>query len=142
MNVTFWGNPCWKFLFSLTTNYPDEIKSKEDYKLKECYYNFFLLLQYLLPCKYCRESYSIFIKRIPINDYLDSKIHLTYWLYLIKNEVNKKLLKQEIEKQLKKNKGNLINKEKIQQIYKKYKSPPFIDVVNYYDQFIYNPELS
>ena len=50
---------------------------------------------YTLPCKYCRKSFKKFLKELPIDNHLDSRDSLTYWLYLIHDKVNKKLIKQE-----------------------------------------------
>jgi hypothetical protein len=51
----------------------------------------------LLPCKFCRESYKKFTKELPIDDYLNSKKDLIFWIYSIKNKVNKKLADQRCE---------------------------------------------
>ena len=55
---------------------------------------FFNTLQYVLPCKYCRQSLKIFYEELPIEPYLKNKKKLSYWLYLIHNKVNKKLRDQ------------------------------------------------
>jgi hypothetical protein len=110
--TTKWGPSCWIFLHNLVHNYPDE---KPTEQIKNCYKSHFILLGKLLPCKYCRESYEIFFKQIPIDPYLNSKWHLSYWLYLIHNRVNEKLNRQS-KKNLK-------------------KSPNFIAVYNKYESY-------
>lgn len=97
-------------------NYPLTIEegNKEHLRLQKHYKKYFESLQHILPCKYCRESYAIFIKELPIDGYLSSRRRVMYWLYLIKNRVNAKLLKQ----------GNKVKA-----------APPFKDVVAYYEQF-------
>ena len=92
MNVNFWGPSGWKFLHTLTFNYPinPTINQKKIYK------NYFTLTGDILPCKYCRVSYKEFIKKIPIDNYLDSRDSLVKWFYLIHNLVNKKLNKRKI----------------------------------------------
>ena len=77
----------WVSLHTITFGYPEN-PSKQD---KKNYKEFFWGLQYVLPCSYCRDSYAKFIKCIPIDDYLGSRTCLTYWMYLIHDQVNKKL---------------------------------------------------
>ena len=87
MQVNEWGPPGWKFLHTITFNY----KPTEDNKKK--YKQFFDTLESVLPCPYCCTSFSIYSKALPINDYLDSSVGLTYWLYVIHNLVNQKVCK-------------------------------------------------
>lgn len=98
MDTTFWGPHAWKFLFSVVTNYANlnwkGMTSKEELEVKSDHKQFFYLLGKVLPCKYCRESYTKFTKEIPIDNYMDNPYDLLYWLYLIKNKVNDKLRAQ------------------------------------------------
>jgi hypothetical protein len=103
MQTSKWGPSAWDYLHTLTFNYPE--KPTDDNK--KYYYELFNNLKFTLPCKYCRESYSIFFKYININDYLDDRKGIIYWLYTIHNIVNYKL-----------------NKKKVN----------FIDVVSYYEK--------
>jgi len=48
----------------------------------------------MLPCKYCRESYRRFLKKLPIDLFLDCRESLTVWIYLLHNLVNDKLRSQ------------------------------------------------
>ena len=102
MQTSKWGPSAWDYLHTLTFNYPENPTNDH----KKNYYELFNNLKFTLPCKYCRESYNIFFKYININDYLDDRMGITYWLYTIHNIVNLKL-----------------NKKKVN----------FIDVVNYYE---------
>ena len=103
MQTSKWGPSAWDYLHTLTFNYPEDPSDDN----KKYYYELFNNLKFTLPCKYCRESYSIFFKYINIKDYLDDREGITYWLYTIHNIVNLKL-----------------NKKKVN----------FIDVVNYYEK--------
>jgi hypothetical protein len=103
MQTSKWGPSAWEFLHTLTFNYPE--KPTDDNK--KYYYELFDNLKYTLPCKFCRESFNIFFKYININDYLNDRMGITYWLFTIHNIVNYKL-----------------NKKKVN----------FIDVVNYYEK--------
>lgn len=91
MNVNKWGPGGWIFLHTMTFNYPDK-PTKED---KKKYTNFFNMLGGMLPCKYCRDSYNIYLKHVPIDKFIDSREGLTYWLYYIHNLVNDKVFKND-----------------------------------------------
>jgi hypothetical protein len=97
MDTKVWGKPLWFSMFIIAANYPVEIdKNNIRHRAKMRYYkNFFTSFKYILPCKYCRRSYAKFIKELPINKFLHSRNALMYWLYLIKDKVNKKLITQE-----------------------------------------------
>jgi len=103
MQTSKWGPSAWNYLHTLTFNYPENPSNEN----KKYYYELFNNLQFTLPCKYCRDSYSIFFKYININDFLGDRMGITYWLYTIHNIINLKL-----------------NKKKVK----------FIDVVDYYEK--------
>ena len=103
MNVNKWGNHGWEFLHTIAFNYPEQ-PTKEQ---KTHYKNFFTNITYVLPCKYCRESFILYLKYIPIDIFLDNKYSLSYWLFSIHNLINQKI-----------NKPNFIFKD----ICKKYNS--------------------
>jgi hypothetical protein len=121
MDTKEWGPRLWYCMFTVAANYPIEIDQKN--KLHACKLRkhriFFENFQYILPCKYCRRSYKQFLKELPIKNYLKSRNTLMYWVYLIKDKVNKKLIKQE-----KKNGGTFKTKE----------SPPFEEVCKFYEK--------
>jgi hypothetical protein len=96
MATSKWGPNCWDFLFtSIVGRYPIKIKSSKDRKIKRAFKEFLSNLQNILPCVFCRNSLDIFIKELPIEPYLIGRIELMYWLYLIKDKVNMKLICQE-----------------------------------------------
>jgi len=87
MNTTKWGASFWETLHFVSFGYPvNPDKNKQDQ-----YKNFYLSVQHILPCINCRNSYSVFIKILPIDNYLNSRHNLTLWVYLIHNLVNQKL---------------------------------------------------
>jgi len=93
MMTKVWGPTGWLFLHCVTFGYPYAINDTNfdhAYK-KEHYKRFFNSIGNVLPCKYCRESYKDFIKETPIDDYLNSRKDLCFWLYKIHNKVNYKL---------------------------------------------------
>jgi len=89
MNTKDWGPSMWKSLHATTFGYPENPtpRHKQEYKV------FFTSIKDTLPCSYCRESYAKFLKCLPIDNYLNSRACLSYWLYLIHDQVNKKLNK-------------------------------------------------
>lgn len=90
MDTRKWGPDGWILLHSITFNYP--LKPTQKDKINHLL--FFNTLQFILPCKYCRESFSDFMKQLPIDNYLDSRNKISKWLYNIHNLVNNKLIKQ------------------------------------------------
>ena len=86
MDTRYWGPSGWKLLHSITFSY--------DEKLKDLYNDFFYTLAFVLPCKFCRKSYSEYIINDPID--ISSKEALCKWLWRIHNDVNDKLRKQRL----------------------------------------------
>lgn len=86
-----WGPPTWETFFSILFGYP--IEPTEEQKID---YLFFLtLLGKVLPCIFCRKSYSEFISKdgdCPLTmETMKSRYTLTMWGFCIHNRVNKKL---------------------------------------------------
>jgi hypothetical protein len=92
MQTDKWGPHAWEYLHTVTFAYPEEPSAID----KQDYYDLFSNLRTTLPCKHCRDSYSIFFKHIPIDNYLDSRYGLVFWLYVIHNMVNLKLNKDTV----------------------------------------------
>ena len=84
MDTRYWGPSGWKLLHTITFSYV--------YELKELYRDFFTTIAFILPCKHCRKSYSMYILEDPVD--VDSKAKLTQWLWKIHNKVNGKLRSQ------------------------------------------------
>jgi len=85
-----WGPGAWIILHSCAQRYPRN-PTEED---KKCYKSFYYNLQYTLPCGKCKESYTKFLKMLPIDFFLGSRRQLTYWIYTVHNFVNYKLIGQ------------------------------------------------
>lgn len=93
-----WGPAAWQFLFTcIMGHYPININIKniEHLHLRERYRCMLESLQFIMPCIYCRNSFKQFFEELPIEEYLVGRIELMYWLYLMKNKVNDKLVHQE-----------------------------------------------
>ena len=100
IKTSFWGPHAWAFLFSsIAGSYPIRVdpSNKSHTKIVRSYEQMFHSLEYTLPCIYCRESYGKFIKELPISTFSHSRKDMMKWLYLIHDNVNKKLMKQERE---------------------------------------------
>jgi hypothetical protein len=141
MNTKIWGSKLWDFLFiSILGAYPNKIDKydKHHLKIRKHFKKMIYSMQYTLPCSYCRKSFKLFLKQHSIKPYLNSRLSLVYWLYLLKDLVNKKLINQENEKFLKLSK-NITDKKELEtlkkQIYYTVQSPPFIDVLLHYEQY-------
>jgi hypothetical protein len=88
MDTRFWGPDGWKLLHSICVNYNE--RYKEDYIL------FFDNLKYVLPCIYCRNSFTEYSEKLKIDSYLKDNYSLSEWLYKIHNMVNDKLRGQKL----------------------------------------------
>ena len=110
MQTIKWGPAYWFSLHITAHGAPEHPTPQQKKYYKDFYYG----LQHTLPCKYCRASYSKFIKQLPIDPYLVSRRRLAYWVYLMHNKVNAKLRRQ----------GYEIDP-----------NPKFSDVCTYYEQY-------
>lgn len=137
-----WGGKLWDSLFTMILgSYPSKLNDTKEHSLiKDAFIHTLSGLQYTIPCSYCRESYKIFYKETPIEMFTDSRINMMYWLYLIKDQVNKKLIFQELEhltslyKKFKK--GKMTKKQyedNVKNCFVTTPSPPFIDVLEKYE---------
>ena len=90
MNQNIWGSSMWFSLHTITMNYPNvpTYVDKQDYK------NFFVSLQYVIPCSVCRKNYQRHLKELPIENALESRQKLVYWLIDIHNLVNAEIGKK------------------------------------------------
>ena len=92
MNQNIWGPHLWFSLHSISFNYPlkPSIEDKNNYK------NFFLSLQEVIPCSVCKKNYKRHLNEHPIQNYLDNKKSLVYWVIdmhnMVNGEIGKKIL--------------------------------------------------
>ena len=93
MITKIWGPPAWIFLHCVTMGYPVEFDPEnEDHVIRrESMIYFFNSITNVFPCKYCRESYAEYIRELPIEDHLSTRVELARWFYDIHNKVNYKL---------------------------------------------------
>ena len=88
MDTRFWGPSGWKLLHLITF-------SKEALDPSSLH-EFFTLLQYVLPCKFCRASLSDYYAVDPVPRKFAA---FKQWLYRIHNRVNGKLRDQRLLKE-------------------------------------------
>ena len=85
MDTRYWGPSGWRLLhlisFAATSKNNKQICA------------FFRTIPYILPCKYCRQSFSEYIANDPIECSTDS---LPKWLWRMHNDVNAKLRRQHL----------------------------------------------
>ena len=152
---SIWGPALWISLFTcIMGRYPYKIDKNniEHIKIRNAFKFTLLNLSNTMPCIFCRNSFKVFVKELPISNFLVGRIELMYWLYKIKDKVNKKLICQERicyndeKKRLKKlyyKKDGTLNAEeyyKKVELFKKnvfltVSSPPFEDVLDKYESY-------
>jgi len=143
-NAKQWGPNLWNSLFMMILGtYPvkfDETNHNHK-KIRQSFISLMLGLQYLLPCSFCRVSFKQFSKELPIRSFTDTRVNMVYWLYLMKDKVNKKLLKQELEYLNDNYKSFNLSKVSYEEYSRRAKlcfmtvpTPPFIEVLNHYEQ--------
>lgn len=146
MSSTSWGGALWHALFSMAMNYNDYPSDNK----KQLYIRYFDVLGDMLPCVYCRDFYLYCKTILPITHYLDDssiEYPVMYWLYLLKDLVNQKLIYQENEcyekEAVKIDSDNNLNaraksyrKTKLKKkIFYTKVSPPYEQVVAFYSSF-------
>jgi hypothetical protein len=92
MDTSKWGKPGWKLVHSIALCC-DNMDDKEYQQSKKYIKRFYTSIKHLLPCIYCRRSYTSYIKELPIDPFID-KQQIFKWTYLIHNKVNSKLRSQ------------------------------------------------
>jgi hypothetical protein len=93
-----WGPRAWHFLFaSIMGAYPYKLekKNKEHKNIKRAFIMLFTNLKTTMPCIFCRRSFEQFLKELPIEPFTIGRIEMMYWLYLMRDKVNNKLIAQE-----------------------------------------------
>lgn len=85
MLPTIWGKYAWPFIHMVTLDYPENPTDAD----KKNYYNFFMSLQYVLPCAKCRKNMSQHLKKYPLtNEALANRASLVKWAIDLHNIVN------------------------------------------------------
>ena len=91
MMTSIWGPPMWHVLHTISFNYPVNPSNEQ----KKQYYTFFINLQNVLPCRYCRENYTMNLKKYPITiNTLENRESISRWLYEMHEIINTNLGKK------------------------------------------------
>jgi hypothetical protein len=131
-NPRFWGPSFWTSMFSTVAKYPRSNPTREEAQRMK---TIFLRFRRDLPCSKCEVSYRELIARFPIDEYLENRKKLMTWLYIIRDQINRKLIcleRRELEQEI----GDLpegvpqdvIDKLKRDILYTK-PSPPLNDIL-------------
>jgi hypothetical protein len=92
MNQNIWGPHLWFSLHTISFNYPLNPTQEERNNFK----NFFLNLQEVIPCSICKKNYIRHLKEHPIDNFLNNKKSLVYWVIdmhnMVNGEIGKKIL--------------------------------------------------
>ncbi len=90
MLTSVWGPSMWHSLHTISFNYPVKPTQQQQNK----YYRFFMSLNDVLPCKYCRQNLPKNIKAVEksknlsLKKALKSRAKLSRWVYYLHNQVN------------------------------------------------------
>lgn len=138
MSTKHWGPAYWVFLFtSVMGSYPVKVDwdNNDHVIISKEFKNTITSLVYILPCIFCRESFNTYISELPIEPYLVGRIELMFWLYLIKNKVNTKLIRQERKALIKamEEMSELDFEECVKNSFYTTKTPPFEEVLDHYE---------
>lgn len=88
MDPNIWGPQMWK-LFNAVAIHADKLTQQGRTEHQELTVRFFNIMSFLLPCKYCRLSYSKFLMEIP----LIPTCKFVQWVWTLHEKVNDKLNK-------------------------------------------------
>jgi FAD-linked sulfhydryl oxidase len=85
MDTKIWGPSAWRFMHSITLNYP-EFPTKED---QSTYKIFFESIKNVLPCNTCKAHYKENLNKYPLTpQVLKTRRTLVCWLIDLHNLVN------------------------------------------------------
>jgi len=89
-----WGPIFWATMHIAALGYADEPTYAEKRAAKE----FYMALQYMLPCPVCRDHFKDILVALPVDAWLDNRKSLTEWTWMAHNQVNQRLGRQPITK--------------------------------------------
>jgi len=79
------GPPMWATIHILAASYDSTQQGALEFA------KFIGTLEYNIPCKACRASFSRHLTELPIREYLSDRVSLLYWSYQLHDIVNKEL---------------------------------------------------
>jgi hypothetical protein len=91
MLTSVWGPPMWHYLHTMSFNYPINPSSQD----KKHYKDFIINLQYVLPCKHCRQNLTNNFKKKPLQMCdMENRETFSKYVYELHELVNKMLKKK------------------------------------------------
>lgn len=91
MLTTIWGPSMWHYLHTMSFNYPVEPTDDD----KTHYRDFVINLQYVLPCKYCRQNLQNNLKLYPLTmNNMVNRDSFSRYIYNLHEMINKLLGKK------------------------------------------------
>lgn len=91
MLTAVWGPSLWHFMHIMSLNYPVHPSSED----KKHYKNFILNLQYILPCRYCRENLKNNFKTLPLQScHMKDRNSFSRYVYKLHETINTMLGKK------------------------------------------------
>ena len=91
MLTSVWGPSLWHFLHLMSFNYP--VKPTRQDKIH--YRDFIKDLQYILPCRYCRDNFKRNIKTLPLTyAHLKNRYSFSKYIYKLHELINNMLRKK------------------------------------------------
>ena len=103
-----WGPALWHFLHTISFNYPIHPTLKD----KKYYYKFIKYLQYILPCKECRDNLKSNFKTLPLKpEVFKNRYNFSKYIFKLHELINLQL-----------NKKNDITYDKVKNIYENFRS--------------------
>jgi hypothetical protein len=91
MLTTVWGPSMWHYLHTMSFNYPVQPTPAD----KKHYKDFMLNLQYVLPCKYCRQNLTNNYKIFPLKaSDMANRESFSRYVYRLHEMINKLLKKK------------------------------------------------
>lgn len=93
MQTSKWGRDLWNSLYFIAAGY--DLNDSPDKESK--YITFLKSIEFVLPCKYCRDSTKVFMKELDIKKFIskNQKYGLMKFIYALETKVNNKLTQQE-----------------------------------------------
>lgn len=89
MNTSDWGPSAWDTIHTIAANAAPKIDKPSRTNL----INYFDSLCTVLPCRYCRESFCVYLYFFPLRLFCKTRLEFEYWAYIIHSLVNEKLAK-------------------------------------------------
>lgn len=86
VSTSVWGPPLWRILHTIAFAHPEQLRANAHELI-----HFLSNLSHILPCKWCRDSYSQFLRQLPPLHQTITDGRMGRWMYDLHAMVNSKL---------------------------------------------------